>query len=1371
MATLTQKFLCDRSNISQKTSSGGSKTGVGQDRHLLAGADGVWRHRAFIRFAIDKTWIANNCAEITDARIFFRTETSSGTGHAGWGSKPKLAIKRITSSWSEGTSKEDVWSSGSYRWPSTISAADTTLTLRRTDNLTVEVPVNANFYRFMPKGIKGPQGKVGTNEANYGWALMGASESDSSNRYVFFSRHHSTASVRPYLQITYIPKNIAPVAPVNNVPGTPKPGTPENVDGSISFEGDHSDPDQSPMNAREVRVYLKDGASPVWTLPVELQPASPAETASGRYSVPLSDALGSLKSQTDYEWDARTQDSSGAWGPYFSPRRLIRITSQTPNRVVVTNLGTVETFAGVKFGGVFSDPDGNSLGGYRIQLRQQAPAGDPIWEDELPLWDTGQVVPTAAEQASGVIGYEYTGRPCAAGTYSFRVMAEDDTGLWGTWAYGTVTLTRDYENSDPGDYQFATIADRLAPVRVALYKMGTKRGPGALLGYVDEPINLGASRYMNSAGEMYFTLPATHPYCPEIEPHQVHYAVEQWWGDRYRTLFMGLITDFDASPEEVVFYGTDYLGLLASSVDERYDPKKPNEGPTKGSKYSDKTIDSIIRDQLTYHIQTLENSQVGFLGIGTISPMPEHVTIFSTYTEALPFIVGLIDSHKQGTGTETRLYIHEKAPNSYEIRCIDHWGRDRENIQLEYGGLLNDFRVVGFGDFGTRVLGVGQKRGETAVYRKIGTAKGMDEGRFGRIAKTRFYPEVNDENDLQRRVDEAAAQVSKVGKRLALAIKADGLTVFDGWDIGDNIVINIDRGVVDTTRFGSGLDTTINDYEDAPWKRGGWWTILGAEFHFYPDGHYDTVLSVSPKKTERAPDPDLLPSRPNTVAPEWQVGYGMAVLFGEPPVVRQPSPGPFNNAFSPDFLGGVDGTTSVPPEWQPASTEPVVAHAYIDLNTGIIYILGPDGRTYATAYNPATNIPDIPGTTPDPYPPDKPIVLDLDSDITMQENGEDIVRLLVKVGYGAAPVGLDDLTHYIVQATRFVLQGTDDPDWSRGLEVQHLSPDKTGSSADIVISPVLAHTQYTVRAAARDQTGNISDWSDPVPILTTRDNEGPARPEDASLHAGMNSIGVRWSPVGAPDLSHYEVRWTVETEQVWTLARIRGTLLIIDQLANDTEYRVQVRSVDLSGNVLHDTGVPDADGNPVYETRDDTDLDAGWVDAGLATPKALGGDSLVWTDGMIQNLFAGKLRADWITAGTLTVGGGPGHVDAITVINAQGQPVGVWSTDGLRILGTDPHFYLILTDSGMKVVDITDPNNPVDRITMNPLGIDAASITFGSARGGHNLIQNSSFELGSFAQTQTSYYAWDVQADWLATLVSDLNVTIDAEGNLRMGTV
>jgi hypothetical protein len=80
--------------------------------------------------------------------------------------------------------------------------------------------------------------------------------------------------------------------------------------------------------------------------------------------------------------------------------------------------------------------------------------------------------------------------------------------------------------------------------------------------------------------------------------------------------------------------------------------------------------------------------------------------------------------------------------------------------------------------------------------------------------------------------------------------------------------------------------------------------------------------------------------------------------------------------------------------------------------------------------------------------------------------------------------------------------------------------------------------------------------------------------------------------------------------------------------------------------------------------------------------------------------------------------------------------------------------------SGMSAV----PPVPVAVVSMGPLGIDAASITFGSARGGHNLILNSSFELGKFATGgMANLPPWDLLADFNAGRVgADTNLTTGA---------
>ena len=146
---------------------------------------------------------------------------------------------------------------------------------------------------------------------------------------------------------------------------------------------------------------------------------------------------------------------------------------------------------------------------------------------------------------------------------------------------------------------------------------------------------------------------------------------------------------------------------------------------------------------------------------------------------------------------------------------------------------------MALGDFGTRVLGIGQKRGEVKVYRARSAQSALTEAQWGRRAKTRFYPTSSTSNDLQRRVNEDANRA--VEGRQADGAGASGPTCcapFDGWDIGDNIVDRHRTGAWSTpAQYGSG----------------GYWTIYGVEWRYYPDGHTDLTLTILPKKTTTPP--------------------------------------------------------------------------------------------------------------------------------------------------------------------------------------------------------------------------------------------------------------------------------------------------------------------------------------------------------------------------------------------------------------------------------------------------------------------------------------------------------------------------------------
>jgi hypothetical protein len=126
------------------------------------------------------------------------------------------------------------------------------------------------------------------------------------------------------------------------------------------------------------------------------------------------------------------------------------------------------------------------------------------------------------------------------------------------------------------------------------------------------------------------------------------------------------------------------------------------------------------------------------------------------------------------------------------------------------------------------------------------------------------------------------------------------------------------------------------------------------------------------------------------------------------------------------------------------------------------------------------------------------------------------------------------------------------------------------------------------------------------------------------------------------------------------------------------------------------------------------------------------------------------------------------------VYDALGRLVGKWTPDGIEVLDpNNPNYKMAIAESSLYIFDITDPLNPFATVSITPLGIDAASVTFGSARGGHNLIPNSSFELGKFSATDTRNQTWDVAADWNAAgsrQGADVNVNTNAN-DLTMAVI
>lgn len=80
--------------------------------------------------------------------------------------------------------------------------------------------------------------------------------------------------------------------------------------------------------------------------------------------------------------------------------------------------------------------------------------------------------------------------------------------------------------------------------------------------------SIGVAQTVNGAGEFYLTLPSNHPQIGAIVPLRTFWRVCRW--DEKAGLFIivgeGLVTETASSPNEVIVYGTDKLGMLQRLV-------------------------------------------------------------------------------------------------------------------------------------------------------------------------------------------------------------------------------------------------------------------------------------------------------------------------------------------------------------------------------------------------------------------------------------------------------------------------------------------------------------------------------------------------------------------------------------------------------------------------------------------------------------------------------------------------------------------------------------------------------------------------------------------------------------------------------------
>ena len=326
----------------------------------------------------------------------------------------------------------------------------------------------------------------------------------------------------------------------------------------------------------------------------------------------------------------------------------------------------------------------------------------------------------------------------------------------------------------------------ISPFRIKLWDIHpTHRGRLSLKAVIEDAADIGVSQYANEAGEMFFTLPMKHPQIAECVPLTRHWEVSRRnSAGTYDILGKGLLDDYDASGDEVIFYGLDYLGVFTKSI------------TANNQSYASTLIGNIIQTQFTDY-KGASNSPIGFLGTGTINTTSRTVTVVTSFEERLSFWRGLLEI-LQGAGT-TRPLLQIDMQNPPDFNFNLNYGTDRTDIRLEYGKGVLDFRYVpGFANLATTNRAMGVKReGASVLY---STQTYGVSATYGDLQMSALYTDLINQAELDSRALAELRDRYDRGGSLYVSLSQDQIArtlPWTDWFIGDSLPVVINRGIVD----------------------------------------------------------------------------------------------------------------------------------------------------------------------------------------------------------------------------------------------------------------------------------------------------------------------------------------------------------------------------------------------------------------------------------------------------------------------------------------------------------------------------------------------------------------------------------------------
>jgi hypothetical protein len=404
--------------------------------------------------------------------------------------------------------------------------------------------------------------------------------------------------------------------------------------------------------------------------------------------------------------------------------------------------------------------------------------------------------------------------------------------------------------------------------RVILWDMeSTKRGRNKIKAIIHDAKAIGVSSYLNDAGEVYFTLPYNHPQISEIKPLERHYRVDRFDEEagQYRAIGQGIIEDYEATPDEVIVYGIDYMNVLNKTI---------TTPSTTTYSYVSKTFEFIYQDQMTQAINET-GSRLGFIRTtagtswsyqGTkplvINSATNTYRVFTGGEPRMGFLSNMANIAMEGT-TNKVVFGNplESDTESYDTFFCDmkYSQGVNDDTVLEYGSNVKSFSYSpNYRRLRTRYRIVATNSdsisGVTNIWSALQTNALTPVSTYGVIEEVQAIENLKSQEAADAR---AAFQLYRSGpnfiRSFSLSVVDGSLIPFKRYKIGDDIRVRISRGIIS-------LDTNI--------------TLTGQRYVGNVDGSEQIFFEFILRGATQF---DLYSNKPQIPLLQEMVGAGLAV--------------------------------------------------------------------------------------------------------------------------------------------------------------------------------------------------------------------------------------------------------------------------------------------------------------------------------------------------------------------------------------------------------------------------------------------------------------------------------------------------------------